>query len=349
MRPIKRYPSWRKFRASLRDTWLLFRQFQWPLLGFIIAIMGGGYLYFKLAILAGEPIGNLSEAVYHILGLSLFSPIEDFPNTWYLEVFYFIMPIIGIGILAQGVADFGVLFFNRSERSKEWEMAVASTFNNHIVLIGLGHLGFRVAKNLYSMGQDVVVIEVNPDANLVTSVHELDIPVLVDDGTREVALNAAKVDKARAIILCTQDDSLNLQMALKARSLNPGIHVVLRIFDDDFARALENQFGFQALSATGTASPVFAAAASGVDMTRPITVEGQALSLACLNVAQNSHLVGQTIGDLEELFDVSVVLLRREGEESDFHPATDRKVYSTDTIAVLGGAAEISALAQNSS
>jgi len=33
-------------------------------------------------------------------------------------------------------------------------------------------------------------------------------------------------------------------MAMKAHGLNPEIHVVLRIFDDEFANALEKQFGF---------------------------------------------------------------------------------------------------------
>jgi Trk K+ transport system NAD-binding subunit len=226
-------------------------------------------------------------------------------------------------------------------------MAVASTFNNHIVLIGLGHLGFRVAKHLYNMGQDVIVIEINPNAEMVTSIHQMDIPVLVDDGKKELTLQAANVNKARAIILCTQDDSLNLQMALKARALNPEIHVVLRIFDDDFALALEKQFGFRALSATGTASPVFAAAASGLDMTRPITVEGEALSLACLKITQNPHIIGKTVSEIEQLFDVSVVLLRRDGGVADFHPDFKKRIHSTDTLAVLGGATEIGALIQD--
>ena len=55
------------------------------------------------------------------------------------------MPIIGIGILAQGLADFGSAIFNRKTRNKEWEMAVASTLNKHTILVGLGHLGYRVA------------------------------------------------------------------------------------------------------------------------------------------------------------------------------------------------------------
>jgi voltage-gated potassium channel len=167
---FRHHPYWRRLYASVRDTWLLFRQFQWPLVAFMGAIVGGGLLYGSLASWAGEPINSTSEAIYHILGLTFLQPIEEFPQAWYLQSFYFIMPIIGIGILAQGVADFGVLFFNRRERGKDWAMAVASTFNKHAVLVGLGHLGFRVSQKLHGLGQDVVVIEINPQADLVASI-----------------------------------------------------------------------------------------------------------------------------------------------------------------------------------
>ncbi len=76
---------------------------------------------------------------------------------------------------------------------------------------------------------------------------------------------------------------MNLQIALKARSLNPDIEVVIRIFDEDFAHSLQEQFGFTALSATEMAAPVFAAAAAGADVTNPISIEGQQLSLARLD------------------------------------------------------------------
>jgi len=346
MRSVRNRRFLRQVRASLRDTWILIRQFQWPLLAFIGAIFGGGFLYRSLSILGGEPVSSITASSYQILTLVFLNPLEEFPNTWYLQLFYFLMPIIGIGILAQGVADFGVLFFNRRARGKEWEMAVASTFVHHVVLVGLGHLGFRVANHLHSMGQDVVVIDVDPKADLVQSVQDLGIPVIADDGKREAALKAAVIHKAHAIILCTQQDGLNLQVAMKARSLNPNIEVVMRIFDDDFANALNEQFGFKAFSTSATASPIFAAAAAGVDMTRPITVEGQALCLASLHVTPQSQVVGLTVEDIERDFDVSVVLLRRKDEGPDFHPGPDRHIRKDDTLAVLGGAPEISAVAQ---
>ena len=90
-------------------------------------------------------------------------------------------------------------------------MAVASTFNNHIILVGLGHLGFRVMRNLREMNQDVVVIDLSPREDLNADARALDVPVLHSDGTREATLDAAGIKRARTLILCTQNDNLNLR------------------------------------------------------------------------------------------------------------------------------------------
>ena len=158
-------------------------------------------------------------------------------------------------------------------------------------------------------------------------------------------LEAAGAARADSLVLCTQDDSLNLQIALKARRLNKDIRVVVRIFDEDFASALQEQFGFTAFSATDMAAPTFAAAAAGADMTHPITIEGQTMSLARIKVHENGELPRLTIGEVEERYNLSIVLLRRE-TESDAHPSPNIELQSADTLAVLGGAAEISRLVQ---
>jgi len=343
MNKLYRSLRWRKIRASWRDTLLLLREFAWPLFLFILALVGGGMFYFYLSKLAGQPIPTRTEAVYLMLSLTFLQPLGSFPTQWYLQLFFFLMPVIGISILAQGLAEFGVLFFNRHARSKEWEMAVASTFNNHIVLIGLGHLGFRVMKNLHELNQDVVVIELNPNADLVAAAKSLGVPVIQEDGIRPEALSVAGIESASAIVLCTQNDSMNLQIAFKARRLNPDIRVVARIFDDDFAWTLRQEFGFETMSATGIAGPSFAASAAGVDITRPITVEGETFSLARLEIAPRSKLVGLSVAKVEQKYDVSVVLLRH-NHESDFHPAGDICLSANDFLGVLAGPAQVSQL-----
>ena len=203
---------WRNVRASWRDTLILLREFRQPLLIFII-------INYRCRRALSPPVAEntstllsgLAEGMYLVLSLTFFQPLYDFPKVWYLQVFYFFMPVVGIGTLALGLADFANLFFNRRSRGKEWQMAVASTLSNHIVLVGLGHLGFRVVTHLRQLDEDVVVIELSPKADLRLAIDRLDVPLIEDDATREVVLRSAGIERARTIMLCTQNDSLNLE------------------------------------------------------------------------------------------------------------------------------------------
>ena len=333
----------RRWKATWRDTIILLNEFQSPLLLFTVAVIGGGLAYATIADWVGEPVRNLGEAIYTVLTAAFLQPVGDFPQHLPLQLFHFLMPLIGIVILAQGLADFGSLLFNRRARSKEWEMAVASTFNKHIILIGLGHLGFRVVQKLHEMGESVVAIDLTPNSDTASAVRRMNIPVIHDDATRPAALEAANVKHARTIILASQKDAMNLQIALKARSLNPKIQVVIRIFDEDFAHALQEQFGFTALSATEMAAPVFAAAAAGADVTNPISVEGQQLSLARLTIGPSSKVASKTVGFVEDNYHLNIILLRHD-HQSEMHPTDTRALHVGDTLAVLGGPEQLSLL-----
>lgn len=326
-------------KPSLRrrwlETWLLVRQFRYPLLIFSAGILLTGWLYYQMAVWLGEPLTDLPEALYLVLTLAFLQPSGEFPTHWQLEIFYFLMPLFGIALLAQGISDFGIMLFNKRMRNKEWQMALASTFRNHIVLVGLGHLGFRVTRELHELGRDVVVIELNPSAELLPLVNQWGVPVLEGDATHSSTLQAANISQAASIVLCTQNDTANLQAALKARALNPNIQVVIRIFDDEFAAALQSQFGFQALSATGISAPIFAASAANANITRPLMLEDTALSLATFTVEKNSGLKGLSVGEIEQTYNVSVVRLKTAGHV-DMHPPGECRLTAGSQVVVLG-------------
>ncbi len=328
-------PRLQRWKASWRDTQLLLRQFRVPLLFFLAAVMGAGSLYYYIAARVNEPVDSWLASIYLVLTMVFLQSSGEFPHHPLLQIFFFVMPIIGMGALAQGLADFGILLFNRRARSKEWEMAIASTFSNHTILIGLGHLGYRVVNQLHAMDEQVVVIELNSSADQVSAVQKMGIPVIQDDAARPSTLEAAGVERAKTIMLCTQNDALNLQIAVKARSINPRLHVVIRIFNEDFARSLQEQFGFSALSATAIAGPAFAAAAAGVDITNPITVEGESLSLVRIKVGAGSALAGKTVGEVEQEYNLSIVLLKFDGHQ-DMHPSPAQAIPRGATLAVLG-------------
>ncbi len=330
------YHQSHRWRMAWREILILMGEFRRPVLTFTIAIIGLGIIYHSLARQAGEPLGSLPEAIYLMLTLTFLQPSGNFPHDTILQIFYFLMPVIGVITLAQGLAEFGVMLFNRRARSKEWEMAVASTYNKHTVLVGLGHLGYRVVEELHAMQENIVVIEINPNADMISTVRNLRIPVIQDDATHMATLEAAGIRRAKTIILATQNDSLNLQIAVKTRTLNKDIQVVIRIFDADFAQSLHEQFGFVALSATGMAAPIFAAAATGADVTNPISIEGKQLSLARLTISPNSQLAEKTVGFVEDNYHMNIILVRHD-HKSKMHPSDNAKLTVGDTIAVLSG------------
>jgi Trk K+ transport system NAD-binding subunit len=197
------------------------------------------------------------------------------------------------------------------------------------------------------MGKSVVVIEINLGTHTTIAARDMGIPVIEADARHPGALESANIKHAQTIILASQNDAMNLQIALKARSLNPKIQVVIRIFDEDFAHSLQEQFGFTALSATEMAAPVFAAAAAGTDVTNPISIEGQQLSLARLKIAPASHLANKTVGYVEDNYHLNIILLRRD-HTSEMHPTDTHPLCAGDTLAVLGGPEQLSKLMQDS-
>jgi voltage-gated potassium channel len=336
----------RQWRAGWRDTLILLKEFRSPLLLFAVAIIGGGFAYAAISNLVGAPAPSITESIYIVLTAAFLQPVGEFPEHFGLQIFHFVMPLVGIIILAHGLADFGILLFNRRARNKEWEMAVASTMNHHIVLIGLGHLGYRVAQRLHEIGKSVVVVEINPGTHTTAAARDMGIPVIQGDARHPGALEAANIKDARTIILASQDDAMNLQIALRARSLNPDIEVVIRIFDEEFAHSLQKQFGFTALSATEMAAPVFAAAAAGADVTNPISIEGQQLSLARLQILPSSTLADKSVGYVEDNYHLNIILLRHD-HQSEMHPTDTRPLHAGDTLAVLGGPEQLSRLMQD--
>lgn len=337
----------RRWKAAWRDTFILMNEFRSPLILFTVAVIGGGFLYAAIADLVGTPVQSLAAAIFIVLTAAFLQPVGDFPAYLGLQLFHFLMPVVGVIILAQGLADFGSLLFNRRARNKEWEMAVASTMNKHIILVGLGHLGYRIAQTLHEMGKNVVIIELKATQHTVSAAREMGIPVIEEDGRNATALEGANIKDAQTIILASQNDAMNLQIALKARSLNPTIQVVIRIFDEDFAHALQDQFGFTAMSATEMAAPVFAAAAAGADVTNPISIEGQQLSLARMTIAAASVLANKTVGYVEDNYHLNIILLRHD-HNSEMHPTDKRPLHAGDTLAVLGGPEQLRKLMQDS-
>jgi Trk K+ transport system NAD-binding subunit len=335
-------------RAALRDTFVLIREFRGALLLFMATLLVGGWAWMTLTNrVEPEPVGYVAS-IYTVLELIFFAADEPFPVEWYREIFFFVMPILGLAILGRGAADFGVMLFNRRSRQQQWEAAVAATFRDHTIICGLGHLGIRVVRELVSLDVErIVVIERNPQVVRVEECRARGIPVIEGDALQPKTLSDAGLGDASAFIVCTNDDLINLQIAMAVREINPEVRLVVRIFQDEFGRQLADYLGFhRVFSASALAAPFFAGAATGTAVTQTFYVEDEVMNMGRMWVHADTALCNMAVGDLERELDMSIVLHQR-AAEVDLHPTPDITLEPGDLIVVfgnLGGLTELTKL-----
>ena len=242
MSPPVRRRSRRDVRTLTLYTWALLREFRWTLLTIILAVLLGGALLWitPLPTLGGRRPGALL-ALYGGW-MSLFAQPLAPPETWYLAIVQGVYPLIGFVVVGEGIVRFAMLMISRRRGEKEWMKVMASTHRDHVVLCGIGHLGFRVLQQLLARNAQVVAVEKEDHGKFVAQARAMDIPLLIRDMKDDDTLIEAGVPHARVIIIATNDDMANMEVALDARRLNPSIRVVMRLYDQQLASKIKDAF-----------------------------------------------------------------------------------------------------------
>ncbi len=321
--------------ANVRVTILLWRRFRLSLSVFVAIIVLGTLILWLAYVDPTTQQGiSFGQALYGAFSMLFFQSSLPFPEGP-LEVLFFVVPILGLGVVAEGIISFSLLLLDRRNPSGEWTVALASTYSQHVVVCGLGHVGFRVLRQLLEFGQEVVAIELDTRVAFIERARRAGAVVLAGDATDLEVLRQAGTERAQAIVVATNNDLTNLDVVIKARQLNPDIRVVLRMFDADLAEKLGPIFGVQmALSASAIAAPAFATAAIREGVTHSFVLEGQVMNVSEMVVRAGGQLVGRTVQQLEEMADLSVVFLQR-GQQRDMHPAAEACLQGGDKVVVF--------------
>jgi Trk K+ transport system NAD-binding subunit len=325
----------RALRAVWRDTSALWREFRVPIIVFLLVTFGGGYLYGELYQIArGQEIA-LIDRPYLMLQLMILETPEEAPPEWYLIIFWYLLPPIAIFIIGRGTVDFVRLFFNRGERRNAWEEAVASTYRNHVIVMGVGHVGLRVARALVDMGFEVVGIDVKIKPEVDSELIHLGVPLILEDGRAPQTLEKAGLRYAHAFVACTASDHTNLEAIMRARDMNPDIRIVARMWDNQFSKQMKNFMGVDAvLSASELSAPAFAGAAVGIEITQTIHIGGADYSMIRLVVEPGSFMDGADVGTLQEQNEMDIVLYSS-GGSVEVQPSRKTIVRGGDTLVIF--------------
>jgi Trk K+ transport system NAD-binding subunit len=327
----------RFWQAVWRDTRVLVRQFRLSLLTFLV-LLGGGSVALHAYYVHPETGARLGwmESLHAVFKLVFLETLLPLPQGVGLQLLFFIIPLIGLSVVADSVLRFGVALFNRRERKEAWQVAIASTYQNHIVVCGLGRIGYRVVKELTRRGEQVIGIESDEEDPFLEEITQMGVPVLMGDARQEEMLEKARIRRASSIVACTANDLTNLAVALEAREFNPDIKVVLRMFDADLASRVQRGFQIHtAFSTTALAAPSFAAAATRAPIEQSFYVdEPEEMMVAMTSVEPGSALEGCGAKQVEQQLGLSIILHKR-SDRLDRNPPADLTLQAGDRLVVL--------------
>ena len=147
---------------------------------------------------------------------------------------------------------------------------------------------------------------------------------------RQSTLRSLGVQEAAYLFCVTDDDVANLEAALVARAENPGLRIVLRLFDTDLAGRVERvaRLG-PSRSVADLAAPAFAAAALGRDVTDAIRTRDGLLLVARMGELDT------TVGSIERDGALRVLSRERAGEVH-WVPGDDERLEPDDVVTVVG-------------
>ncbi|MGB0980319.1 MAG: potassium channel family protein, partial [Croceimicrobium sp.] len=112
-----------------------------------------------------------------------------------------------------------------------------SKIENHVILCGFGRNGRRALQKLVAYGQEVLVIENDPHI-IEQYIKPLDVFYLEGDATDDEVLQAAGVDRARALVSTLSKDADNLFVVISARSINSNVRLISRASSESTERKL---------------------------------------------------------------------------------------------------------------
>lgn len=225
-----------------------------------------------------------------------------------------------------------------------------SHLRGHVIVCGHGRVGRSAADHLLADGQQVVVVDTNPD-RLVglrpTAVH------LVGDVTDDAVLRSAGIEHARALVAALETDADTVYVTLSARAMRQDLVIVAR------ARTAEAKEKMLLAGATRAVNPQniggrrMAAFALQPDVAEFLDVvmhdEYLDFRIQQVKVEPGSSLSGRTLAelDLRERTGALVLALRRTPDSDlEAKPPSGTTICDGAVLIALGTPAELESLSQ---
>ncbi|MEB3327953.1 MAG: NAD-binding protein [Candidatus Sericytochromatia bacterium] len=151
----------------------------------------------------------------------------------------------------------------------------ASPPRGHVILCGLGELGFRTLERLVAIGEAVRVIDPDPPVAFAACCEAWGVPLIRGSAREPATLAAAGLPDAEALVAVAGDDLTNLAVALVARVVAPDVRLVLRLFNERLVQRVTRDLPrCQVLDVAAVSAPIFAYASLHADILHCLDLPG---------------------------------------------------------------------------
>jgi len=212
----------------------------------------------------------------------------------------------------------------------------------HYIICGAGRVGRAVARQLESEPAPFVILESNEvKAERVRA--ETNWLIVHADATLEAQLVAARIGEAAGLVAATTTDATNTYIVLTARSLNPGLKIIARASEEDAEKHLRTAGADQVVSPYSFAGFRIAQAFLRPHIINFLEVallrsSELGLELEELTISPSSVYVGQGLrsSGIRHDLGITVLAIKREGEEMKYSPAPDAVLCAGDHLIIMG-------------
>jgi voltage-gated potassium channel Kch len=146
-------------------------------------------------------------------------------HTWYLVIAsaFMLLTVIVTAVFTAGVVD-----RVRSTRSLALVGRRMPPRRDHVIVVGLGQVGLRLALALRRLDIPVLALERQADAPNLRLARQAGIPVLVGQGQDVEVLRRVGAQRARAVAAMSSGDLDNIEVAIAASAVAPALPIALR-------------------------------------------------------------------------------------------------------------------------
>jgi voltage-gated potassium channel len=220
--------------------------------------------------------------------------------------------------------------------------------SQHIIVCGYGRVGRRAVEEFRLAEAPYVVLDFSDDA--VTHAREQDVPFIRGNGAVDEDLERAGIDRARGLIVASDDDADNLYITLSAKARRPDLTVIARASREDAERKLRLAGADRVVTPYTTAGRVMANLMIKPQVTSYLNLltsaSENAISFEEIAVNRTCSAVGKTIGELDISAQTGayVVAVRKADGSLEVRPSKDTMLEENDVIVGIGSPDEITRL-----